>query len=182
MIKFKNMETINTPQFINAQEIGFDDLLDEVEKVILESPDVILSVPVENLFTDGLYMRRVKLQRGSLVTSKVHKTQNPFMIMKGSVLVWDAGCKEASLIFAPYVGVTEPNTRRMVYVVDDCDWITCHPNHENLDLKSMEEKIFGVHVNKLLNQEMINRLEVCQREAEEKSITIDKRITKEIKN
>jgi hypothetical protein len=70
----------------------------------------------------------------------------------------------------------------MVYVVDDCEWITCHANHENLDLQAMEDKIFGVHVNNLLTQEMINRLEVCQREAEEKSTTIDKRIIKEIKN
>jgi hypothetical protein len=175
------METITTQQVINAQELAFDDLLDEVEKAILQSPDVILSVPVENLFTDGLYMRRVKLQKGSLVTSKVHKTQNPFMIMKGSVLVWDAGCSEASLINAPYVGITEPNTRRMVYVVDDCDWITCHPNHENLDLKSMEEKIFGVHVNKLLNKEMADRLEACKKEADMKSTTIDKRTIKQIK-
>jgi hypothetical protein len=176
------METIKTPEVINAQEMGFDDLLDSVEKAILESPDLILTVPVENLFTDGLYMRRVKLEKGSLVTSKVHKTQHPFMIMKGCVLVWDADSKEASLIFAPYVGVTEPNTRRMVYVVEDCDWITCHPNHDNIDLQEMEEKIFGFHDNKLLSQEMKNRLEVYQRESDEKSITIDKRFTKEIKN
>jgi hypothetical protein len=176
------METIKTPEVINAQEMGFDDLLDSVEKAILESPDLILTVPVENLFTDGLYMRRVKLEKGSLVTSKVHKTQHPFMIMQGCVLVWDAGCKEASLIFAPYVGVTEPNTRRMVYVVEDCDWITCHPNHDNIDLQKMEDKIFGFHDNKLLSQEMKNRLEVYQRESDEKSITIDKRVTKEIKN
>jgi hypothetical protein len=176
------METIKTPEVINAQEMGFDDLLDSVEKAILESPDLILSVPVENLFTDGLYMRRVKLEKGSLVTSKVHKTQHPFMIMQGCVLVWDAGCKEASLIFAPYVGVTEPNTRRMVYVVEDCDWITCYPNHDNLDLKEMEDNIFGFHVNKLLSQEMKDKLDVYQRESDEKSITIDKRVTKEIKN
>jgi hypothetical protein len=175
------METIETPQIINAQEIGFDDLLDEVEKAMLESPDALLSFPLENIFTNGLYLRRVKLNKGTIFTSKLHKTQNPYIIMKGTVLVWETGCKEAGLIHAPYVSVTEPNTRRLVYVVEDSEWMTCHANPENLELEEIEEKLFGVHVNKLLSESLIEKIKLAELESKSLSTTTDKRTIKQIK-
>jgi hypothetical protein len=175
------METIKTPQIIDAQEVGFDDLLDEVERAMLESPDALISFPLENIFTNGLYLRKVKLTKGTIFTSKLHKTQNPFIIMKGSVLVWETGCKEAGLINAPYVGVTEPNTRRLVYVIEDSEWMTCHANPDNLDLDGIEEKLFGAYVNKLLSKEMIDRIESVEAESKQFSVTTDKRSIKQIK-
>jgi len=176
------METITTPELINAQEIGFDDLLDSVEKAMLESADAILTFPLENIFTNGLYLRRVKLPKGTIFTSKLHKTQNPYMIMKGSVLVWETGCKEAGLINAPYVGVTEPDTRRLVYVIEDSEWMTCHANPDNLDLEEMEDKLFGAYINRLLDETMIEKIRVAEIQSKELSITTDKRIVKQIKS
>lgn len=174
------METITTPEVINAQEIGFDDLLDSVEKAMLDSADTLLTFPLENIFTNGLYLRRVKIPKGTIFTSKLHKTQNPYTIMKGVVLVWETGCKEAGLIHAPYVGVTEPNTRRLVYVVEDAEWMTCHANPDNLDLEEMEEKLFGVYVNKLLDEAMVERIKLAEIESKQLSVTTDKRILKNI--
>jgi len=175
------METIKTPEVINAQEMGFDDLLDSVEKAMLESGEALLTLPLENIFTNGLYLRRVKIPKGTVFTSKLHKTQNPYTIMKGIVLVWETGCKEAGLIHAPYVGVTEPNTRRLVYVVEDAEWMTCHANPDNLDLEEMEEKLFGVYVNKLLDETMIERIKMAELESKQQSVTKDKRDVKLIK-
>jgi hypothetical protein len=175
------METITTPKIINAQEMSFDDLLDSVEKAMLESADAVLTFPLENIFTNGLYLRRVKIPKGTIFTSKIHKTQNPYTIIKGVVLVWETGCKEAGLIHAPYVGITEPNTRRLVYVVEDAEWMTCHANPDNLDLEEMEKKLFGVYVNKLLDESMIQKIKLAEMESKQFSTITDKRSVKQIK-
>lgn len=95
-----------------------------LEAAMLAQGDPI-DLPLEHVFTPGLYARTIRMPKGALVTSKIHKTEHPFVITQGKVVVWteDEGAK---LITAPYQGVTKPGTRRVLYVVEDTVWTTYH--------------------------------------------------------
>lgn len=97
--------------------------LDECEALMSQMPPV--ECPVEHFFTPGLYTRQIFMPAGSLVASRIHKFEHPFVISKGRVLVHiDGG--ESILLEAPYTGITLPGTRRLLYIVEDCIWTTFH--------------------------------------------------------
>lgn len=82
--------------------------------------------PVEHFFTPGLYCRRIEMPKGSLITSKIHRTEHPYFVLAGKAAVWD-GENGVQIIKAPYFGITKPGTRRVLLIGEDCTWITAHP-------------------------------------------------------
>jgi hypothetical protein len=137
-----------------------DNVIDELEVVMLSNFDVV-DCPVKHMFTNGLYIREIFMPAGSLITSKIHKTEHPYTVSYGMVAVSiDGG--EWDQITAPYTGITKPGTRRVLYVIEDCIWTTYHPlddmKSEFNDLSvteqeeivnKIEEKILEPHVNLL---------------------------------
>jgi len=121
--------------------------IDQLEKVMLDNFPMV-ECPLKHRFTDGLYVREIFMPAGSLITSKIHKTQHQFFVLKGSVVVWIDG--DEQLIEAPYIGITEPNTQRVLYVVEDCIWATSHPNPNNESVEQIEARILEQHENILL--------------------------------
>jgi quercetin dioxygenase-like cupin family protein len=113
--------------------------------------------PVVHRFTEGMYVRETTVPTGSLVTSRIHKTQHTYFIMKGKVIVWIDGVEQ--LIEAPFIGITEPNTRRVVYVLEEVTWVTSHPNPDNENLEQIAERILEKNDNPLLSVEIKNRLD-----------------------
>ncbi len=137
-----------------------DKVIDELEVAMLSSFDVV-DCPVKHMFTNGMYIREIFMPAGSLITSKIHKTEHPYTVSYGVVAVsvdggdWDE-------ITAPYTGITKPGTRRLLYVIEDCIWTTYHPlddmKSEFNDLEAeeqeeivnkIEEKILEPHTNLL---------------------------------
>jgi hypothetical protein len=82
--------------------------------------------PLRHSWTPGLYIREIFMPAGSLITSKIHKTEHPFVVSMGRCLVWIDGTGWV-LIEAPHSGVTKPGTRRVLLVLDDTVWTTFHP-------------------------------------------------------
>lgn len=99
--------------------------LDQLEMDMLRS-----AAPVEpmviNYFTPGLYAREIYMEAGTLIVSKIHKTEHPFIISKGSVYV-KKNDHDWEYLEAPYTGITHPGTRRVLYIEEDCIWTTFHP-------------------------------------------------------
>ena len=137
-----------------------DDRLDELELAMLENCEPVHCLTTHR-FTDGMYIREIFMPAGSLITSKVHKTEHPYIVSYGKVAVsidgddWDE-------ITAPYTGITKPGTRRILYIIEDCIWTTFHrvddmkseyndlndDEKENI-VKEIEEKILEPHINYL---------------------------------
>lgn len=114
--------------------------VDALERKMAELPQQ--ECPVKHHFTPGLYAREIFMPAGTVVTSKIHKTEHPFVVSKGKVLVHDN--ETANEITAPYFGVTKAGTRRVLYVVEDCVWITFHPTSET-DVAKIEQQIILKH-------------------------------------
>jgi hypothetical protein len=137
-----------------------DDRLDELEVAMLENFEPVHCLTTHK-FTDGMYIREIFMPAGSLITSKIHKTEHPYIVSYGKAAVsidgddWDE-------ITAPYTGITIPGTRRVLYIIEDCIWTTFHrvdgmkSEYNNLDNKEkekivekIEENILEPHLNYL---------------------------------
>jgi len=130
--------------------------IDELEATMLNNFSMI-NCPLVHRFTEGLYVREIFMPAGSLITSKIHKTQHQFFILKGAVSVWNNDGEEVYLE-APYIGTTEPGTRRVLYIWEDCIWATSHPNPNNETVEEIEERIIEKYDNPLLSEQLKQKL------------------------
>ena len=101
-----------------------DNILDELEVAMLKNGSPIYC-PTTHKFTDGMYIREIFMPAGSLITSKIHKTEHPYVVSYGKTAVSIDG-KDWHEITAPYTGITYPGTRRVLYILEDCIWTTFH--------------------------------------------------------
>lgn len=81
-------------------------------------------IKLEHTFTPGLYVREIFMPAGSLVISRIHLFEHPYMITKGSVSVYDG--EDIVFIEAPFRGITKAGTKRILYVHTDTTWTTFH--------------------------------------------------------
>jgi hypothetical protein len=131
-----------------------DNIVNALEAEMLEQLPVV-DCPLTHRFCDGLYIREIFMPAGSLVTSKIHKTEHPFIISKGIVSVSiDGG--EWQMYEAPYTGITKPGTRRVLFIHEDCVWTTIHKNDDNNeDVAAIERRIIEPYINELINNKNI---------------------------
>ena len=105
-----------------------DDIIDrcedEIAKVCEEG-----DLPLKHTFTPGLYIRQIFIPARTILTSRIHLTEHPYVISKGDISVWT---KEVGTVRlrAPYSGVTRPGTRRLLFAHEDTIWTTYHPTME----------------------------------------------------
>lgn len=123
-----------------------EDFCDNVESKLAKCERV--DCPLDHIFTPGLYTRIIQMKAGTMLTSKIHNTEHPFVLLTGRVMCWT---KETGVqhIAAPFIGVTKPGTRRILYIVEDTIWATFHPTTLT-DLKEIEKAIIQPHKNPLL--------------------------------
>lgn len=126
-----------------------DPAMDDLHRFLAEQPQADL--PVDHLFTPGLYVRTIFMPAGSLIISKIHKTRHPYTVTKGRANVFTDtdGIVE---IVAPFQGITEPGTRRLLHILEDMVWTTYHATEET-DLEKIEALIIQPHDPALLPQE-----------------------------
>jgi len=128
------MNAITQPIYAETEAAAKVDRL-EAALAILPQCDM----PLTHRFTPGLYMREIFMPKGAIVISKIHKTEHPFVILKGRANVWIDGQGVVKLK-APHVGITKPGTRRVLYIPEDCSWITFHPTSQT-DLEQIEDEV-----------------------------------------
>lgn len=103
--------------------------VDKIEYAMCQSEEKI-EMPLTHVFTPGLYTRTIFMPAGSLVMSMTHNTRHPFIISTGEV---DVISPEGAVTHvAPYMGITQPGTKRFLHVKQDTTWTTFHVNPDNL--------------------------------------------------
>lgn len=111
--------------------------VDAVHRLCATLPAV--DMPVTHRFTPGMYSREIFMPKGSLVVSKIHKTEHPFVVISGRAAVWDAD-NGVQQLQGGHVGITKPGTRRVLFIHEDCRWITFHAT-DKLDVDEIESEI-----------------------------------------
>lgn len=78
-----------------------------------------------NRFAPGMYIRELTMPAGSIVVSRIHKTTHPFVITKGRCSVFYEGGSVVNYE-APFTGITQAGTRRLLFIQDETTWTTFH--------------------------------------------------------
>lgn len=78
----------------------------------------------EHFFSGGMYCRRHFIPAGTLVVSKVHKTEHLFVGCVGRLNVWGQG--DFYILFPGGVVPSQKGTKRIVYAPEDTVVMTIH--------------------------------------------------------
>lgn len=124
--------------------------IDALEKMMLDDLPPALE-KLTHTFTPGLYSRTWEADAGTIWVSRVHKTRHQFVILEGVLSVWVDGVE--TLYEAPFHGITEPGTRRILYIHENTKWVTFHANPDELNEDEIVELITEPHDNKLFSLE-----------------------------
>lgn len=127
--------------------------LDALEGRLLAGDLPLVDLPVVHRFTTGLYTREIFMPAGTLLTSRVHKTEHPYVITKGRVSVFIPG-EGVQHLAAGHVGITRPGTRRVLYIHEDCTWLTFHPLAPGEDEGSEEERLAAIEARIIERREL----------------------------
>lgn len=111
--------------------------IDVMHYALQELPQV--ECPLVHRFTPGMYSREIFMPAGTLVVSRQHKTEHQYAVLTGRAMVNVPG-EGVKILEAGHVGVTKPGTRRALYILDDCKWVTFHPTQET-DLEKLQEEL-----------------------------------------
>ena len=135
--------------------IQFEEKLKEMPGA-LNGHDTETLMPLKHTFVDGAYVREIFMPKGTLLTSKIHKIEHPYFVMKGKCSVFtETGVQK---IEAPFHGITKPGTKRILYIHEDTTWITVHVTKET-DLEKIEEQIIAKSFNDIsLTHEDLKKL------------------------
>lgn len=111
----------------SKSELRDPSLVDRAEAAIAEMVPAVM--PLTHRFTPGLYIREIFIPAGTMLTSREHKLEHPFVISKGRIAV--SSDNEGKVIYtAPHTGITQPGTRRVLFAYEDTVWTTFHLNPE----------------------------------------------------
>jgi hypothetical protein len=91
-------------------------------------------------FADGQYIRAITMPKGLVVSTKIHAKNHPFFVMKGKCSVYTEDGMQT--IEAPYHGITYSGTKRLLYIHDECVWITVHRT-DKLSVEEVEEEVIA---------------------------------------
>jgi hypothetical protein len=143
-----------------------DQIVDNLEAIMMQFPEELIDGPLVHKFTDGMYIREIFMPAGSLWTSKIHKTEHPYVVSYGKAAV-SIDAQEWYEITAPYTGITKPGTRRVLYILEDCIWTTFHRidgmkseyndlSSEEIDkiVEEIEDKILEPHINQITGSDV----------------------------
>lgn len=94
--------------------------------------------PLRHTFVDGVYAREIIMFEGQTVVGRIHRHPHLNFIMSGKVRVLTE--QEGAVEYiAPCMFVSQPGTKRLVHVLEDCIWITVHPTDKTIPEEAVED-------------------------------------------
>jgi hypothetical protein len=89
-------------------------------------------------FANGIYIREMRMKKGQLGFSAIHKHSYAFFLLSGRL----ASSKEEGVeeFVGPCYIISPQGAKRIVYAIEDCVIVTVHSNPTNTEnLKELEE-------------------------------------------
>jgi hypothetical protein len=116
-------------------EIDIDRLQADMKKL----QQVSKVMEPRHIFSGGVYLREVDIPMGTLAIGKRHRRETCNILMKGSLVIYAGGGKKPVRIDAPFLFTSEAGTKKVVYALEDCTFITIHPT-SSTDLDEIEKE------------------------------------------
>lgn len=136
----KEIEALEKNQSIRESIIEFESQLAKQDGAFWGDND---KCPVKHSFSDGIYVREIFIPKGTYIVGKLHKHAHPNFLMSGTVdLITEFGGKER--LIGPLSMISKAGTKRALFAVTDCVWITVHENKSNTqDLNELEKIVIA---------------------------------------
>lgn len=138
----------------SAVPVDVNDFVDKVERKMHDVANTgearHVTMPVTHTYTPGLYVRKITMYKGTLITSKIHKTEHQWIMISGKCSVFDTG--EEVLLEGYNHGITKAGTRRILQIHEETIWMTVHANPDNESIEILEDKLIEKHYNPLLDK------------------------------
>ena len=96
--------------------------------------------PLKHTFLDNQYIRELYSPAGHLIVTKLHKTQHPFFLLEGEISIITEKGEEH--IKAPYYGITNIGTKRIIFSHTAFRLVTVHPTNKK-DIDEIERDIIA---------------------------------------
>lgn len=154
------MSLLGVESMLSTEEL-FYPAMDRCEEEIMKLPPI--HFPIEETFTEGMYARSCTLlardeslevkQVGTLCMSAIHLQQHQYVVLEGAGKIFEVNPSGAKIIefdtqvTGPFFGITQANTRRLLFITRKTVFKTFHPNPYNLDGESLLKIITGNRVN-----------------------------------
>ena len=75
-------EALAAPPEAAVASLDMDERIDRLEAVMLASGEPV-ELPLTHRFTPGLYAREIFMPAGTLLTSRIHNTAHPYVVLSG---------------------------------------------------------------------------------------------------
>lgn len=98
---------------------------------------------IEHFFMDGVYIRAMSMNKGSIVIGAIHKHLHMCFLLKGFVTVADENGTVDHV--APCIIESTPGIKRVLYAQEDSIWYNTHKNPSNTkDIDKLEGEIVAL--------------------------------------
>ena len=110
---------------------------DEVNIVTHQDSDIF---PLKHTFADGVYVRQMSMNPGSVVVGAIHKHLHVWFLLTGHISVATEETTEDYI--APCYVVATPGTKRVIYANEESIFVNIHKNPTNSqDINWLEKEI-----------------------------------------
>jgi hypothetical protein len=100
----------------------------------MKSMDAQVDIPVEHIFSGGVYIRQIVIPPGTIIMGKRHRHETCNILMQGTLSVYVGEDQPLNKITGPFLFTSPPMTKKLAYSHDECVFINIHPTNEtNLD-------------------------------------------------
>lgn len=110
--------------------------IERLEYALLHDPQV--DCPLRHTFAPGVYLREITMPAGTFIIGHEHKTQHANVVLAGHARVLMDGIVHD--IVAPCTFISHPGVRKVLYILEECRWMTVHPTHTT-DLEELEAEL-----------------------------------------
>lgn len=100
--------------------------------------------PIFHTFGDGFYLRHMSIPNDEFIVTEIHRKENPLFLLSGScAILTESGVEEVA---APWYTITKPGTQRIMYMREECVFVTVHPT-ECKTVEDVEKDIIAKDFN-----------------------------------
>ena len=99
--------------------------------------------PLKHTFADGIYIRQMDMETGSVVIGAIHNHLHVWFLLTGHLAVATEDSIEEFI--APCYVLAKPGSKRVIYAIEDSIFVNVHKNPNNIkDIKKLEDEIVSL--------------------------------------
>jgi quercetin dioxygenase-like cupin family protein len=115
-------------------------LIQEADEINIVTHQDSKIFPLKHTFADGIYVRQMSMDKGSIVVGAIHKHLHVWFLLTGHISVATEDSTEDYI--APCYVVATPGTKRVIYANEESIFVNIHKNPTNSqDIEWLEKEI-----------------------------------------